>query len=143
MLGILLPLIFSINTGADQLATCEFYKNKARELQCSEDNYLMRFGYRYCRAFARSEKDFSSEGRKALRFIRACLIQTLKDNNKVSCASAENIALRSHYDCYIAGGYCDFSFGDKFTLFDIVGEELLDEAYGDVALELEDYCFNR
>lgn len=142
---ILMLLLIALpgNAGANDMPACDFYKEKARELGCDENNYLTVFGEKYCRDFVNLEKDFSPAGVKTFAHIRGCLIDSLKEAPELSCANARDIAEHSHVKCYRGSGYCDLPGSDKWTVFKTVWTELFDSGFRDVVSQINEDCANR
>jgi hypothetical protein len=137
----LLLLIFApMAARADSIEVCGFYKTKAAELGCEKENYLIRFGYHYCRKYLLANEHFSAEGQKILADIRACLIHSLEVQTDLTCGDVKKLAEESHVSCYAQNGFCQLSAGDKLLVAEIAWKEFFDPDFRKVAHEVRAAC---
>jgi hypothetical protein len=138
---IIIFLILFIQTAlASDLKICEAYQSKASSLHCSKDNYLIEFGYRYCRAYILREKDFRAETQNILSKIRNCLIKDVQSDRSLNCENAEKQAMQSHYDCYLQSGFCDIDAVDKFLIFRVARREFDRPSFRQTMLDIGKAC---
>lgn len=132
----LLPLLFAAQT---QASPCDFYALKARELGCSSDNYLVKFGYRYCRVFEKRQATFSLDAQPVLERIRSCLMLAMDEANP-TCESTEEIGFGSHLGCYVENGFCEMSQSDKLHILWVVRSQILNPKFRRVARAIDRAC---
>lgn len=118
---------------------CDYYSMKARALGCSKDNYLTKFGERYCRIFERRQPSFSDRAQAILTRIRGCLILAMEERHP-TCETSEAIGLGTHYGCYIQSGYCNLSGSDRLHIFWVMRGQALNPRIRRVGAQLEETC---
>ncbi len=124
---------------ASDLDQCEYYAYKARSLGCSKDNYLLKFGYRYCRAFEKRQAKFSVAARPVLDKIRSCLILEM-EQRQPACLTAEAHGFNSHVPCYLLSGFCGLSGSDKLHIFWIIRDQVANANFRKVASVITRAC---
>lgn len=104
---------------------CEFYKEFSDAKGCEETDYLMGYGYKYCRRFAETEKEFTAEGKKWINCVRRKLTNFLVpfykqiyEEESDTCAEIKDKAFGSHSDIYIECGFCNICIDNKAALWD-------------------------
>lgn len=108
---------------------CEFYRCIEAQLQCGEEGYPLRYGYRYCRRFAERSRHFNNEvnvcgfvtlssyflslflqGKQWILDVMKCLMKESSVYGELltsnSCTELEHRAFQSHSNCYINNGFC-------------------------------------
>lgn len=123
-----------------KLSECDGYAEKSRELGCSNRGYLLKFGYRYCREFVRRNDDFTEFGQDVLAKIRRCLLDKIETEPGLTCRNVKSKAQDHHVECYVKSGYCELNLGDKWTIADIVWDELNDPGFEDTTNRILDEC---
>ena len=94
---------------------CKLYSCLAKNLGCSSESYLTKFGEKICGRFLTvSEKNFSREAVKALGNIRFCLQERLA--KKSSCAKIDIDTLEDHVACYSNPEFCQLELSDRAKL---------------------------
>ena len=128
---------------APLLNYCSYYTCVARDLGCSNSNYLLSFGKKYCSRFESRENRFSSHGQKFLEKVSVCLRQKIEAHyEKLSCSNVKSYSASSHVGCYVASGFCRLSFGDKLEiLHTVLKPALFDPTFQRVAHRLTKVCF--
>ena len=119
---------------------CEAYSLKAEQLQCGEDNYLMRFGHHYCKFISENLDLFSRKGQRAIIQIRQCLIREMQSDETLTCENSRTHAEHSHVGCYTENGFCKMSIIDKLSLGNLVYPELMDPGFRDTMLSIVGAC---
>ena len=109
---------------ASEASLCESYRQKASQLGCTDDNYLISFGYHYCLSFLEIQNDFSAQGAETFTKIRSCLVDTLEKAPGLTCENVQDVAEKSHVDCYVQSGFCQLGRSDRWAVFRIVWREL-------------------
>jgi hypothetical protein len=122
------------------IRVCDNYLEIAADLGCTEKNYLVNFGYKYCRKFIKHNDSFSAEGQSKLENIRNCLIDNLRTNRELTCENSMALGYRSHVPCYTSNGFCEMPFSDKFEIFLITSREFFRQEYQQTMDEIQDYC---
>jgi hypothetical protein len=122
--------------------SCAFYWYKSLAMGCSLNDYLVGFGYKYCKQFEKTGPQFTQAGQKNLARIRKCLIHAVQGNEQVTCSNVKSIALESHVNCYLENGFCDMSKADKEKIIRVVGRELLDPAFAAIAFRIQSHCLS-
>jgi hypothetical protein len=128
------------DNNTDIVSQCEFYQVKLQELQCTEDNYLNRFAYKYCREYTLTNSDYSEAGQVILQNIRSCLIENIRDAKNLKCENTEDIGYSSHVDCYISSGYCDIQPDDKALMVLTASQQMFNFKLVTMFLEIENEC---
>lgn len=132
--------VFSTVAGAtcrSDIRSCTVYSCLADELRCSSKNYLLRFGEHYCKQFLKPEvkKSFSKAGGLVVANIRLCLQNELVNDARLNCRTSKSLAQEHHLRCYVAAGFCELGFSDKYVILQQVYKELNDP---DFALTTKD-----
>jgi hypothetical protein len=91
---------------------------------CGPGGYLLGFGYSYCSLFIQHESIFSYRGQAVLRNIRTCLMHDLlASETPLTCENVEDIAINSHFGCYMHSGYCEMPKRDKaLVIYYLIGQ---------------------
>ena len=118
---------------------CDFYCDSALRLDCPKDNYLVHFGFRYCRSFLKTEHKYSEHGQEVLKNIRACLITSLAQKN-VGCDNAEDVGFASHVGCYIENGFCSLGFSDRSRILWTVRQQIANPKFQRVSAKILNAC---
>lgn len=139
VLAAIVSLFVSSTAFASEIEQCEYYPQKARQLGCSKDNYLMKFGYRYCRAFEKRHTKFSDAAQPVLDKIRGCLILQMEKRQPV-CLTAEAHGFNSHVPCYLLNGYCGLSGSDKLHILWIVRDQVANGNFRKVSSVINKAC---
>lgn len=140
---IILVLVSSSMALADvgsELSVCDAYLNKERELGCTKRNYLVRFGFKYCRAFVEQNDRFTEHGQMVTRQIRECLVRELETNEKMVCRNALVLSVKAHVGCYVDSGFCDLGFLDQWIILENIWPELLNKRMRNSSLEILRLC---
>lgn len=103
------------------IGSCEYYQCRSKHSQCDEDNYFLKFGFKYCHKFQdKTRSKLSDQGQLWLEKVKICLQQELDlidevnlDKGQSRCDNTEQAAIETHYPCYIPTGYCQLSLSDK------------------------------
>ncbi|MBX2993236.1 MAG: hypothetical protein KF681_00375 [Bdellovibrionaceae bacterium] len=120
---------------------CLQYVQLNDELGCSDQGYLINFGYRYCRRFKDTTQRFSPEGQAFLADVRTCLLHSLRtERRELRCDSIEGIAMDHHIDCYDQAGFCSLSSQDRWALFTVVWRDLVSPRTVQMAARLNQAC---
>ncbi len=130
-------LIFSFSLGAEDFLAlevkandCEFYEKLEKKRGCYEIgfNYLLDYGYRYCKLFNEARKSWYEPLYSWVATTSLCLQHDLRsfdllyENNlgpgekKLYCSALEKRAFASHNRCYKMHGFCALSLRDKVTV---------------------------
>lgn len=120
--------------------SCDFYMCSNQELNCGPQNYLVDFGYKYCRKFVNNEAHFSIQAQETLREIRYCLQEKLYFEQKLTCETSQSFAIQHHVDCYVEKGFCELSVLDKLQIFSYIRKTILDPAYLKTMLQIQRSC---
>ncbi|MEQ1664497.1 MAG: hypothetical protein ABL927_03885 [Bdellovibrionales bacterium] len=145
---------YSLNTQSptktnctNDTSICSRYCRVSESLNCPKTNYLMNFGYKYCRIFLENENLFTNSGKLVFQNIRSCLIQTLTENltekRNLTCANVKSVASRSHRTCYLKNGFCELSAWDKFIVYWYAMPELTDPLFRKTKDQITRACFKR
>ncbi|MES2962895.1 MAG: hypothetical protein V4760_03325 [Bdellovibrionota bacterium] len=138
-LALVISQLISFSAQASEIAQCEYYPQKARALGCGKDNYLMKFGYRYCRSFETRHTKFSADAQPVLDKIRTCLILEMEKRQPV-CLTAEAHGFNSHVPCYLLNGYCGLSGSDKLHILWIVRDQVANKNFRKVSSVINRAC---
>jgi hypothetical protein len=122
---------------------CSRYCRVSEALSCPKTNYLMNFGYKYCRIFLENENLFTRNGKIVFQNIRSCLIKTLTEKIDLTCANVKTVASRSHRTCYLKNGFCELSAWDKFIVYWYAMPELTDPLFRKTKDQISRACFKR
>lgn len=122
---------------------CDFYQDISNKLQCSQDDYFLRFGEKYCRVFIAKAPRFSSEGQNFLRQVRQCLIQKIANGVKhgaLSCSNMDELAMDHHINCYVKSGFCTLSGSDRRELFLLTWRAMLESNILEMSWKINSAC---
>ncbi len=105
--------------------TCDYYRCKAdqREEVCTDVDYYIDFGQRYCHRFAQlTEGKLSTAGQEWSHRVRICLMQFVEDNldETDTCRDIKQEALTSHEFCYETTGFCELPLTDWLKILTTV-----------------------
>jgi hypothetical protein len=125
--------------------SCSYYPCVSAELGCSAKNYLVSFGKKYCRVFAKKEEQFSTRGKQFLDRVGNCLRNEIENKfSELNCSNAKQSAARDHVTCYVESGFCELSVWDKYRIFEnIITPLLFDGTFRGVAGEINFACLHR
>lgn len=130
---LILILLFSLSNHSSECvndnSVCAFYCRKNHELKCGPDNYLMDFGYKYCRFFIKKENSYSKAGQPVFETIRKCLVNRLASRNDLTCQNVEGIAVDSHVECYVNSGFCELDKKDSLITLWYIRSALVDSTF--------------
>lgn len=139
--GFVLALLF-VAISASAQSPCDYYAQKAQALGCAKDNYLLKFGHRYCRVFEKREHSFSAAARPVLDHIRGCLILAMEERHP-TCQTAQKIGYETHYGCYVQNGFCELPEADKIHIYWLIRAEILNPNFRIVASDILRACRSR
>jgi hypothetical protein len=128
---------------AGPFAECSFYSEKSEELGCDENNYLTRFGAKYCNLFLEKEAIFSELGKIFLPQIRDCLIQQLKIRDDLTCENVQRRGISSHVQCFVEHGYCRMPFSDRFKIYMLARKDFAKYRLFSTAFRIDFLCRQR
>lgn len=137
---IFITLLSGIKAFATDNSVCTYYFIKSSELNCSSENYLLRFGYRYCQLFLRNEKLFTARGQIVLNSIRNCLIDQLQHNKDLTCSNIKAASQTMHFQCYMESDFCNLSFWDKNVILWFIRNEIADPTFFKTLLQISRQC---
>lgn len=132
-------LVTLLATTSHARTECDYYVDKARALGCEDSNYLVRFGYRYCRKFEKRHEKFSITAKLVLARLRTCLIDRMEAAQPV-CETAARIGYGSHADCYVESGFCGLKRSDKIDILWRVRGEFFNPSFRRAANEVLSRC---
>lgn len=123
--GALILCLTSLTAAAapTELELCETYQTVAHSLQCSDNNYLLQFGYRYCRAYVQTAYRYLPETQITLSKIRKCLIADITSDTSLTCDNSETRAMESHLRCYVQSGFCEIDAFDQILIYQVAARE--------------------
>ena len=134
-------LFFSTVADANSdLRQCDTYLDVAKNIECGQENYLVKFGYHYCRKFIEKEHKFTDRGQMILSRIRKCLLDRLVEEPQLSCSNAQDMSENHHLQCYIESGYCEIGAWDQLKLGWMIKKELLSPRFHAVSESIHQYC---
>ena len=133
----------SAMSDSSEIEVCEIYREKAAELSCTNQNYLIQFGYRYCRTYVINEYRFLPETQQVLSALRGCLANDVKNDVALTCQTSEERAMASHLECYVQSGFCEVDAFDKVMIFSIAAKELNRKSFRKTMGEVASACVAR
>lgn len=122
------------------ISECEAYRHRSDQLQCTEEDYFINFGERYCQIFVEKNHRFTNYGQEVLAFLRSCLIQSMESDDNMTCENAKELAQEHHYGCYMESGYCSLGLYDRVQLGWIVKYEFFDPGFLAVSEKINLAC---
>jgi hypothetical protein len=138
-LGFLFVMVALLASASQARTECDYYLEKADALGCDASNYLVRYGYRYCRKFESRHEKFSSRARPVLASLRTCLIEVM-ESSRPTCATSAKIGYGSHADCYVASGFCELKRSDKIDILWRIRGEFFNPRFRRAANEVLARC---
>lgn len=126
---------------ANDYEICSFYLTKSKELNCSPNNYLSDFGFKYCKLFLDQESQFTSTGKQTLSFIRQCLVNEGLKASHLNCQNAKNVYQKIHFQCYRQSDFCNMKLQDISFILWFIKAELWDLTFLSTTLEILKNCF--
>lgn len=129
LLSLILVSVFQTASADPDISECDAYRHRSEELQCSEDGYFINFGERYCQIFVEKNHRFTAYGQEVLAYLRSCLIESMQNDQNMTCDNAKELAEEHHYNCYMESGYCSMGYYDRFQLGWIVRKEFFDVGF--------------
>lgn len=124
-------------------SACEPYRQLARAWGCPSSNYLLRFGWHYCREFQTDRLNYTPVGRTVTDRIRSCLIRHVRETPDLTCRNVEESAIAGHTDCYLDSGFCTLAESDKWRIYATIWRELFDSRVVAVANAIQLGCDER
>lgn len=124
----------------DTISLCQIYDKLANDLGCGDENYLISFGAHYCNKYQAIEQTFPLRTQEVLSRIRACLIQSLVDENNLSCENVQEKAANHHIKCYLESGFCQISKWDKVRLAKVALPALTSRSLRKSLFEINNAC---
>ncbi len=115
------------NQTNDLSSLCEFYTKYDDVKNCGPTGYPVRYGKRYCEAFARRIQDFSRRGKSWLESTLVCLQNELRPtmhDPSITCDSLNDLSIDHHAKCYVENGFCELGFKDKLATLSITRSDL-------------------
>lgn len=119
---------------------CDAYINRARILNCEQQNYLVTFGHHYCVEFEKVMRNFTRRGKHTITAIRDCLINKMQEDEKFACANAKERAAEHHVQCYVGEGYCELGFFDKLAIYNVIYREFKDPLFKRTSERISEIC---
>lgn len=95
---------------------CESYRAVNSALNCSPDNYLIRFGYKYCVKYVLLENTYQPQTQRVLEKIRSCLVTQTINDTQLTCENSEARAMKHHLKCYLQAGFCSLPLSEKIKI---------------------------
>ncbi|GIL18674.1 MAG: hypothetical protein BroJett040_24250 [Oligoflexia bacterium] len=109
--------------------TCDYYRCGERTHQCGSDGYYQKFGHPYCTKFlTKTIKEVSPQGQKWMKAVGLCLQKKLAYYTKDTdpCWFIEEIAIRTHAECYVEAGGCELDVRDLVPVVNTFWTEFAD-----------------
>lgn len=117
-------------TGCHQwLGTCDYYLCLDAAFSCSSNNYLSRFGYKYCHHFdTEVYSHLTSNGQAWLDRVKFCLQESIENYeqfdwstpNTTQCRRLHRRSVSSHSNCYVQTGYCELPGNDRRKIRQVI-----------------------
>jgi len=118
-LVMLAPLFSQASRCIPKTENCTFYACEEKYRRCGPDGYPLAFGFRFCRVFLNTEKEYSPPAQGWLRKVRLCLMTTFRDVNKdpqKSCGRIRSDSFKAHIGCYKSTGFCELDIFDQWQV---------------------------
>lgn len=109
--------------------SCDYYQCAEKVHKCQGDGYYQKFGHPYCKKFLNeTSKEVSPEAKKWLVKVGACLQKKLAYYTKDTdpCWFIEEMAIRTHAECYVESGGCDLDVRDLVPVVNTFWREFSD-----------------
>ena len=122
--------------------SCQAYSALSRQLNCDKSSYINRFGKRYCQIYLNQSHRgvYSPSTVHTLNGIRYCLQDMLLEEPDLTCANAQDKALRHHIQCYRQSNFCSLSLYEKVKIFYVVQNEIFDSRFRQVIGLINNFC---
>jgi hypothetical protein len=125
---------------APSTQSCDFYLCAARALNCTRNDYPLRFGYPLCQRYL-SDQNHSTENLRAwLPAVRQCLQEKFVALKVSSCQRLEEAAFDTHVQCYVETGFCRLNEADKTWLVWETSWQMVYPLALQTALQVERIC---
>lgn len=121
--------LFTAPAEASEYRWCKAYPLLNQKLGCEKDNYLVRFGQKYCEVYVRTNETFSPKTQVTLRKIRHCLVKDALLNPSLSCANSEAMAMKSHIGCYLESGFCKVPLHEQVAIWWLAKSETVQPSF--------------
>jgi hypothetical protein len=118
-LALLVPLFSQATRCIPKNENCAYYACEEKHRRCGPDGYPLAFGFRFCRAFLNTEKEYSQEAQAWLRKVRLCLQTSFRHVNsdpQKSCRQIRNDSFHEHIGCYESTGFCNLGIFDRWQV---------------------------
>ncbi|MES3038982.1 MAG: hypothetical protein V4736_13835 [Bdellovibrionota bacterium] len=126
------------------MGTCDYYTCVSMELGCSQEDYPIKFGYRFCKKYVDDNEKYSANGQIFLSNVRNCLQRELEKSNELTCQNVGAVAATQHEACYKKAGFCNLSVPDKTLLVKSIFKKMLkDSKFRASALKIAGSCVKK
>lgn len=124
------------------IGQCGYYSCIAQQMNCAQENYLLKFAKPKCQCFVDENSSFSKVGQETLAHLRRCLqLKIERDQDILTCDTVENIAQIHHIDCYVESGYCQLPWEDRNKILGVVFWDILfDSKFQDTGFKILEVC---
>lgn len=138
-------ILFSLNAFAkpQDIRLCETYRAVNASLRCSSSNYLIQFGYKYCRKYVELESMYLLHTQRVLEKIRSCLVTQTMNDSELTCANSEDRAMQHHLKCYAQAGFCSLPILEKLKVFGVAFTEIRHESFRATMLAAGSRCLGQ
>jgi hypothetical protein len=106
--------------------TCDYYQCAEKIHRCDKEGYYNRFATPYCTKFLnQTMQKVSPQGKIWLQGVALCLQKKLAAYTKDSdpCWMVEEVAIRSHAECYVEAGGCELDVRDLMPVVNTFWKE--------------------
>ena len=109
--------------------TCDYYQCAEKVHRCDRSGYYNRFATPYCSNFLKNTVEkVGPQGKTWLKDVAMCLQKKLAAYTKDSdpCWMVEEVAIRSHAECYVEAGGCELDISDLMPVVSTFWREFSD-----------------
>lgn len=130
----------ALHAKPSDIRLCEAYTGVNAALGCADDNYLIRFGYKYCVKYVELKETFAPQTQVVLAKIRSCLVTQLINDSELTCENSEERAMDQHLKCYVKAGFCALPNWEKLKIGWAAKSELKQESFRQTMLAVKEQC---
>lgn len=112
----ILSLFAQAQSSFPSTENCDYYLHLEEQFRCGAKSYFVE-AHGLCLQYLKAQNQTSQEIQEFFPKVRFCLQNEIYQmGSRVTCESLEQIAVRSHVDCYLATGFCDLSWVSRTEL---------------------------
>lgn len=116
LLACILSLAARAQVSFPSSENCDYYLHLEEQFRCGAKSYFVE-AHGLCVKYLKAQNQTSREIQEFFPKVRYCLQNEIYQmGSRVTCENLEQVAIKSHVDCYLATGFCDLSWASRTEL---------------------------